>query len=125
MSLLLFFNDVGGSIPNATPTILNPPRTVPPGGADPRFVAEAINNIALGRASWVGTVTMVENSDQTRVKDNRVTVNSLVAFVPLTANAASAASPYIASGDLSAGQFIVTHANDANTDKTYRYLVLN
>lgn len=85
-------------------------------------LARAVNNILKGKTNNTGSVTLTANAASTTVTDPRVGYNSVVTLSPTTANAASAvATTYIATyGD---GTFTITHVNDAQVDKTFKYIV--
>ena len=98
-------------------------RRLPPGGtSDPRFVAEVVNGIKDGRIDSVGSVTLVANTAQTTVTDVRLSENSIPILQPCTANAAVANQTAYAS--VSNGSFIIYHASNAQTDKTFKYAIL-
>lgn len=103
------------------------PRSLPTtGNVDQRFIAEAINNIMAKRIDAVGEVTLTDNAASTAVTDNRVTKNSVIALSPMTANAAGAlATTYIPEADYGTGTFTIRHANNAQTDRSFRYIVLS
>lgn len=103
-----------------------PARRLPSTGtATPRDIAEAVNNIFAGRLDAVGEVTLTHGTTTTAVTDIRCTKNSCVILSPITANGAAeigAGGMYISTyGD---GTFTITHANNAQTDRTFRYVVL-
>ncbi len=85
-------------------------------------MARAINNILKGKTNNTGDVTLTANAASTVVTDPRVGYYSVVTLSPTTANAAAAlATTYIATyGD---GTFTITHANNAQADKTFKYVV--
>ncbi len=101
------------------------PRFLPTTGkVDDRFFAEAINNLLNKRMDAVGEVTLAASVTTTVVTDNRVTKNSVIVLSPTTANAAGAlATTWIA--DYDTHEFTVTHANNAQTDRTFRYIILS
>lgn len=103
------------------------PRFLPTTGkVDDRFFAEAINNLLNKRMDAVGEVTLAANVTTTVVTDNRVTKNSVICLSPTTANAAGAlATSYIADGGYATHEFTITHANNAQTDRTFRYIILS
>ncbi len=86
-------------------------------------LARAINNILKGKTNNVGEVTLTANAASTVVTDPRVGYYSVVTLSPTTANAAGAiATTYIATyGD---GTFTITHANNAQVDKVFKYTVV-
>lgn len=99
-------------------------RRLSPIGGTPREVAESINNIFAGRIDAVGEVTLTPSTTTTTVTDTRCTTNSAVVMEPMTANAAAergGTALFVVPGN---GSFVITHANNANTDRTFRYVVL-
>lgn len=81
-----------------------------------------INQIVLGNLNNTDSVTLDENSATTTVKNSRVSASSYIDFMPTTANAASeisAGSMYVSSQ--TNGEFTITHANNAQADRTFRY----
>ena len=94
-------------------------------GGDEREVAFVVNNLLEGKINSTGTVTLTASATSTVVSDRRVGANSLIFFMPQTANASSE----MASGGMyvsSRGKqtFTITHPNNANADKTFGYVVL-
>lgn len=99
-------------------------RRLPPAGGTPREVAEAINNVFAGRIGLAGEFTLNAGVTSTTIIDNRVTTNSHISYSPNTANASAeigAGTIYIST--YANGSFTVTHANSAQTDRTFRYTV--
>ena len=93
-----------------------------------RLLAAAINEILNGRISSNGAVTLTASVATTTVTDRRVGVESTILFMPLTANAAAeqgAGTMYIKTTDYDPTnkQFTINHANNAQTDRTFRYLI--
>lgn len=103
------------------------PRFLPTTGrVDARFFAEAINNLFNKRMDAVGEVTLASSATNTAVTDTRVVANSAVILTPLTANAAAAlATTYIPEADYGTGNFTIRHANNSQTDRTFRYIILS
>ena len=98
---------------------------LPYAGGDEREVAFVVNNLLEGKINSTGTVTLTASTTSTVVSDRRVGANSLIFFMPQTANASSE----MASGGMyvsSRGKhtFTITHPNNANADKTFGYVVL-
>lgn len=92
---------------------------------DPAKIAFAINQLAQGRSNAVGSVTLTANAATTTVAAPACGPNSKVFLFPTTANAAAiVAATYVATATVTAGQFIVTHTNNANNDKTFFYVCL-
>lgn len=85
--------------------------------------AFAINQLAEGRSNAVGTVTLAANVASTTVFAINCGSESVVLLMPKTANAAAAvATTYIAT--VSAGAFVISHANNVQTDRTFGYACL-
>ena len=73
----------------------------------------------------VGTVTLTANAASTTVINNLMAPEMGVFPFPLTANAAAewgAGTMYLSTRD--SGSFVLTHANNAQTDRTFIYVVL-
>ena len=90
-----------------------------------RLCAEAINSLREGKINSVGTVTLSANADSTVLSDRRIGPDSFIGLTPETANAA---------GEIAAGVLYVSargkqtatlsHANNAQIDRTLTYVVL-
>ena len=89
-----------------------------------RILATAINGLLDGRANNTGAVTLTISAASTVVTDRRVGVDSVVTFMPTTANAAAEVgngTMYVSSTTQAA--FTITHANNAQADRTFKYEV--
>lgn len=85
----------------------------------------AINELVKGRSNATGTVTLTANAGTTTVSAPNCGPGSAVFLFPTTANAAAiVAATYVREQDVTDGQFIVTHTNNANVDKTFFYVCL-
>lgn len=83
-------------------------------------LAQAINGLRLGKLNAVGTFTLTANSATTTVTDNLFESNMVPLWSPTTANAATAmGNVYVSSR--AQGSFVLTHANNAQTDRTFLY----
>lgn len=82
---------------------------------------EATNQLGEGRSNAIGSFTLTANVASTVVSDRRVGNDSTVTLQPTTANAAAAlATTY---WTCMGGSFTLTHANNAQTDRTFRYAI--
>lgn len=82
-----------------------------------------LNNAVSGKLNVVGELTLLANAATTTLTDPAITRASFVGLMPMTANAASAlASLYFDQTD--SGSVVVRHANNALTDRRYRYVVI-
>lgn len=100
------------------------PNVLPPGGSqDPRTVADAIRDANVGTT---GEITLIASQASTVVSDARVDSDaSCVTLVPTTANAAAEIGNGTLHVTYASRQFTVTHASNAQTDRTFRYVVSN
>jgi hypothetical protein len=117
------------------PTFLNSPTDI---GEDSfagvrtfaRSNASVVNRINSGKLNAVYRVadadfTLTANAASTTLTDPRLTAFSFVGFMPMTANAAAAlATTYVTSANMNNGSWVVSHANNAQGDKTFRLLIL-
>lgn len=90
-----------------------------------RRTSSLVNQVVDGKTQNIGSVTLTDSSATTVVADLRVGVHSVIVFMPTTANAAAevgAGGMYISSrGD---STFTITHANNAQTDRDFEYVVV-
>lgn len=85
------------------------------------LLARAINAMIQGRASNVDSFTLTANAGSTVVSNNLFQSGMVPVLVPTTANAAAAlATTYVSAR--ANGSFTLTHANNAQADKTFLYL---
>jgi hypothetical protein len=87
----------------------------------------AVNQALKGKINSVGTVTLTANAASTTVTNPLVGDSGCVILLfPQTANAAAAlATTYIATaGYTRSTSFVITHANNAQVDKTFSYVIL-
>lgn len=96
-----------------------------------RFKVATLLNLLAGGLLATRTFTLTASAGSTVVLDDRVNVNSLVLWQPLTANAANEFAgmveldtpPMYASAQAD-GSFTLAHSSTSSTDRTFRYLVL-
>jgi len=82
--------------------------------------AFAIKQLGEGRSNAVGTVTLRASQTTTTVTAVNCGAGSVVLLEPATANAAAVrATTYVPAATVTAGQFIINHASDADTDQTF------
>ena len=87
-----------------------------------RKVAEACEACLEGKVRSIAQVTLTANAATTTITDRRIGVESFVHFMPLTANAAGEVGYYVSSQ--TEGSLVLSHATDARTDRTFRYVIL-
>ncbi len=94
----------------------------PNDGGDSRLFdqTEALLN---GQTRNKGTVTLAAGATSTTVQDARYQSGQEVQLFPKTAHAAAVvASTYISAQN--AGNFVITHSNTADVDKTFSYIFI-
>jgi hypothetical protein len=83
-------------------------------------LVNAIYLLAQGGSNSVGTVTLTESATTTTVSNAYMSPTSKVILSPTTANAAAAiGGTYVSTK--SKGEFVLTHANNAQSDRTFDY----
>jgi hypothetical protein len=101
----------------------------PPPPNDPfsRRMYEVLQQLRSGKMEVVGELTLTASAATTAVTDIRVSPQSVIVWHPRTANAAAelaAGTMYITDANMGNGTFTVTHANNAQTDRDFRYAVI-
>lgn len=82
-----------------------------------------INNAMSGKLNVVQEVTLTANSATTTLTDDLITQASFIGLMPMSANAAAAlANVYFDA--TTTGSVTINHANNAQTDRTFRYAIL-
>lgn len=81
------------------------------------------NNVNIGKINATGTATLAANSATTTLNDVRIGGESVLVFMPTTSNAAAGMTALFVTGR---GDKTCTlnHANNAQTDRTYDYIVI-
>lgn len=100
-------------------------RGLPDVGGNPREVAEIVNLILQGKINATGTVTLTAGAATTVLLDARLSGSSWIYPMPLTANAAAE----IGAGTLyftaqGKGTVTINHANNGQTDREFRVLII-
>ena len=98
---------------------------LPVTGADARQVAAIVNRLAQGKLNCIGSVTLAAGAATTAVSDPRATATSVMLLMPMTANAAAE----LGNGTLyvsarAKGSVTLTHANNAQADRTFDYALI-
>ena len=98
---------------------------LPAAGANPRQTAQAVNLLIDGKFNAIGSVTLTASAASTAVTDYRAGPDSVIVFTPTTANAAAEQGGGTMYLSARAKQGItLTHANNAQTDRTFLYIVI-
>ena len=96
-----------------------------PAESDLVRIVFAVRQLMEGRSNATGTLTLAAGATTTTVAAVNCGAGSIVFLMPQTANAAAAAATtYVQPGNVSAGQFTVSHANAASTDRTFGFVCL-
>jgi len=86
----------------------------------------SLQQLGAGRSNAVGAVTLTANAATTTVTDMNCAAASAILLMPTTANASAehgAGTVYIATATILNGSFVITHANNAQTDRIFRYAI--
>ncbi len=95
----------------------------PAGTAWVRVMADRINNMLRGRLNVTLALTLTANAASTTITDARLGFFSAILFSPLTANAAAAiGTTYVSSQNN--GSAVITHANNAQTDRSFTLVIV-
>lgn len=98
---------------------------IPSQGGSPRAVASAVNLLLDGKFNATGSFTLAANTTTTTVTDFRSGKDSVILYSPTTANGSAeigAGTIYVSTRN--AESFVVTHANNAQTDRSFMYVVI-
>ena len=93
--------------------------------ASNREISEVVNNILDGNTNNKGSVTLTASAASTAVTDLRAGPESVVVLMPTTANASAevgAGTIYVSAR--AKQTFTLTHANNGQTDRTYKYAII-
>jgi hypothetical protein len=94
-------------------------------GVQLKAITTAVRGLMQGRSNNVINVTLTENTTTTTVTDSRITFCSAILLQPTTANAAAAlATTYISETGRLNGSVTITHANNAQTDRTFKAVIV-
>lgn len=95
------------------------------GETDLSRIVQAIRELFAGRSNAVGTVTLTAGAASTSVSAINCGASSRVFLMPTTAHAsAEFGNGTIYVSAVAAGQFTLTHANNAQADRTFFWVVL-
>ncbi len=94
----------------------------PAGAKNGAEIARSVNALADGHNDAFAEVTLTANATSTVVDNPRINESAHIHFTPLTANAAAeygAGAMYVSARQQ--GSFTISHANNAQTDRTFSY----
>lgn len=84
-------------------------------------LAESVNGLIDGKLDVIGSVTLTANAASTAVVDTKFESVMVPVMIPTTANAAAALATTYLSARTNGG-FTLTHANNAQTDRSFLYV---
>lgn len=87
----------------------------------------AVDQAAQGKLDCVNELTLTANSGTTTFQDYRLSAQSVVIFDPKTANAAAelyGGTMYVLTANRGSQSWTITHANNAQTDRTFQVAIL-
>lgn len=90
-------------------------------------LAKIANRHNQGWLNTGGLLTLAANVATTTLTDSRISIDSTVALVPTTANAAAElgnGTLYMLETGRVNGSIVVTHANNAQTDRVFRVIII-
>jgi hypothetical protein len=91
-----------------------------------RLVAETTNGLLDGKINATSTFTLTANQATTVVDDSRCGPDSVILWMPTTANAGGELGIYITNRGVETSGvrgFTVNHATDSRTDRTFAYAI--
>lgn len=96
-----------------------------PPGDDQRSTADILNRLLRGKINSVGaaTFTLTANAATSTLSDVNIGGPSFIGLMPMTAHAAAELATLYFNTPLK-GSVVVNHANTAQTDRTFTYVVL-
>ena len=89
-----------------------------------RDIVNVVNRIISGGLDVTGDVTLTANTTTTTVQDRRISKDAVLILTPTTSNAAAALGTTYLSTRTPGASFVLTHANNAQSDKTFKYALL-
>jgi hypothetical protein len=89
-------------------------------------IVRAVRDALDGRSNAYGQFTLATGATSTTVTAPNCAPESCISLMPMTENASDEyqnGTLYIEAANITAGQFVVTHANNADADRTFRYAI--
>jgi hypothetical protein len=101
--------------------------SINPGETSPVRIVAILRQLIEGRSNAVGLVTLTHDGSSTSTTVTAVNCgpNSVVLMFPTTAHASAVVTgTYVQTTNITARQFIITHAATAQTDQTFMWVCL-
>lgn len=97
--------------------------TVTASEKDTRSIVAVLQNAMRGKLNCTTTKTLTASSATTTITDTRIGPESVLLFMPTTANAATGLTALYVSARGN-GTATLTHANNAQVDRTYAIAII-
>lgn len=88
-------------------------------------LVDVVNRSLQGKLNATVDVTLAAGAASTTITDARISIVSYLQFTPLTADAAAeqaSGNMYVSAQQ--SGQATITHTNNAQTDRSFRVLII-
>ena len=102
---------------------LNVPLSMPDQAQHLRLVSTTLNNVMDGKINSTGEITLRASQTTTTLEDARIGGDSVIVFMPITANGKTAENDLFVSARQS-GQATLNHASSGNTDQNFAYIIV-
>jgi len=89
-----------------------------------RQIAHIVGQIMDGKTNNTGTVTLTAAATTTTVINARIGTGTGIYLSPTTANAATALGTTYHSATTAGVSLVLTHANNAQVDRTFNYILV-
>jgi len=92
-----------------------------------RIQSQSIAGLLFGRSNNVIDFTATHNAASTTITDSRLGVNTVLLFMPTTANASAeigAGTIYVSQSSRVNGSVVITHANNSQTDRVFKVVMV-
>lgn len=92
-----------------------------------RVMYDAFLKLRRGKVECIVELTLTANTASTTLTDERLSNQSVVHFDPKTANAATeiyGGTMYVLTANRGTGSWVITHANNAQTDRSFQVSIL-
>ena len=102
---------------------LNVPLSMPDNSQHLRLVSLTLNNVMDGKLNSTGEITLTASATSTTLTDARIGGDSVIVFMPITANGKTAENNLFVSARAS-GSATLTHASSSNNDQNFAYIII-
>jgi hypothetical protein len=92
-----------------------------------RALSDVVNRLLVGQMDVTTFFTLTANAASSTLTDSRININTAIILTPTTANASAEignGTIYISETGRVKGSVVLTHANNAQADRTYRVALI-